>query len=145
MDSRLSIPTDNIFKFYALSGLVFCLGALTLFVFTYNLHYEKTVYLSLELAKLDIAKLDNAYVEKQREIIKTQLEIGIANKEFYMAVISFLFSLGIVVMSFGFARWHYKVQPQLDRLVALEIEMKEKELSERKYIYKPFKVRKHDD
>lgn len=129
MDSRISIPTDNIYKFYALFGLAFCVAALTMFVLAYNSHFESTTELSMQLAKLDtLAKLTE-FEEAQKKILENQIEIGNSNKDFYMTIISASLGFGLVVMISGFIRWHYKVQPQIDKIMALKIEQLQVELS----------------
>ncbi len=129
MNSRLSIPTDNIYKFYAIFGLAFCIGALTLFVFTYNTHLESSVSLTLELTKLESNNSEDNLIQAKKEMLQNLLKIGNSNKDLYMSIISLSFSLGLFVMAIGFYRWHYKIQPQLDRLVVLQIKQLEQALS----------------
>ena len=139
MDSRFSIPTDNIYKFYALFGLAFCIGALTLFVFTYNSHFETANSLFLELTKIDTIESPSAFEAKQKEILEKQITTISENKAFYMKVINAFLVVGIFIMTVGFYRWHYKVQPQIDKINALKIRQLEAELAKKTHV--PFRQR----
>lgn len=121
MDSRISIPTDNIHKFYAIFGLVICITAATLFVFTYNFHHEETVSITLELAKLDSVGELNAYQKDYKGILEKRLEVGTSNKKFYMSIIFSVLGAGIAILCSGFFNWHFKVQPKIDELTDLQI------------------------
>ncbi len=129
MDSRISIPTDNIHKFYAIFGLVICISAATLFVIAYNFHHQETVTISTELAKLNTLGDLAPYQEAYKDILEKRLEIGASNKDFYMKTISAILAIGIVSIFFGFIRWHFEVQPKLDELTNLQIQKLKAELS----------------
>lgn len=129
MESKINIPTDNIYKFYAIFGLALCIAALTLFVVTYNEHYESQITLSLELTKIQGNEKLSSYEVSQKEIIQKQIEINASNKDFYQLVIACLLGLGVAVVFYGFKNWHYKVQPKIDELTDLQIKKLRMELS----------------
>ncbi len=99
-----------------------------MFVIAYNSHFESTTKLSMELAKIDSLESTTDLEKRQKKILEKQIEIGTSNKNFYMKVIGVSLGSGIVIMIFGFVRWHYKVQRQIDKMNTLKIRQLESEL-----------------
>ncbi|MCK8078264.1 hypothetical protein MSG34_19050 [Vibrio sp. 1CM2L] len=132
MESRIPLPTDNIYKFYALFGLllvVFASGAL-LFVnqSSNNLIYELTV---------DHRKLSNTpeqarslEEEARLQIIESKLQVSSSNKNFFIACISVIITIGSVMVGYGFRTWHTVIQPLQDEISRLNIKKLKQEVGE---------------
>lgn len=122
MNSSLSVPTDNIYKFYALFGLVLIVTSLFLFVLTYNFHYERATEMYLEIAKIESQEKISNYEKTKKEALEKRLEIDSSNKSFYISVILVFLFTGTALTIYGFRRWHKNIQPVLDEISLLELE-----------------------
>ena len=137
MRSSVPVPTDNIYKFYSLFGLLIMLSSIFAFVSVYNKYTDRAFdrYVELEvlnsLKQLDPKQIaTKAALEKQREIDKD-------NKKFFQIILGYFMGISIVLMSIGFYRWHSKIQPRQDQLLDrqiskldLEIKLLQKQIRE---------------
>ena len=128
MENKVTVPTDNIYKFYALFGLV-------LFVFscTAVIHVnESTNELILKEAPEIVAlkQIDKASpVENVRlAALERKVEIAKANKDFFLGVLVLLTAVSLCMMGYGFTKWHTEVQPFLDRSARVQLEIAELQL-----------------
>lgn len=128
MNNRVPIPTDNIYKFYALFGLALLITSVFAFLSVYNSHramaYE--IYQEVELLK-KIAEPTNEQ-SIRLEILISKSEIDAKNKKFYMSVVGLMFGLSLSLMFIGFLAWHLKIQPLQDKLKERELEKIELEI-----------------
>lgn len=128
MTDRLPIPTDNIYKFYALFGMVVLLTSAIMF-FVRHEHYRSTSFDNyMQIADLEnkeeISARDKLEIEslvKMRETLKK-------DKDFELEVYTYAFSMGMFLSIVGFYFWHTKVQPRQDALIDLEIKRLRNEL-----------------
>jgi hypothetical protein len=130
MDSRIPVPTDNIYKFYALFGLlvaVFCAGSIIYVTKTTN---ELKIPLFLELQELKQVETPTALQTLKFQIVQRQMEVATADKKFFETALSFGFALSLYLLVYGFWKWHRIVQPKQDKLLDLQIRKLERELSE---------------
>lgn len=119
---KIPLPTDNIFKFYALFGLllfVFAIGG----VIAVQRSTNDYLYRSL----LDIEAVSAIEKPSSSDLLKKQLlerlvDVAKSDKEFFNNALSGLAAAGLVLMSFGFLRWHTKIQPLQDEMLRLQIE-----------------------
>lgn len=127
MESRIPLPTDNIFKFYALFGLVLVVFSTAAFLYvhtnTNTLGFEATI----EYEELDSKENPTAVELKRKEILEKRVKIAVEDRQTYTIVLYLLFLGGCVSSSYGFAKWHSVIQPKLDRLLELQIEKAEQE------------------
>ncbi len=122
MENKIPLPTDSIYKFYALFGLllfIFSLGA-TIYVSrsTNDLVFSSAV--EYETLK-SIEKPTTAEVTK-RQGIEKRLEIALADKKFFLYALGALAGLGMVAMIYGFTKWHRDIQPVQDETAKLQLE-----------------------
>lgn len=145
MPHKVPIPTDNIYKFYALFGLALLLACLLAFVSVYNTHLDRAFDVYQELETLKKVAQPNQAQKVRLEVLERMSEILPANKEFYMSVISATIGLCITLIGFGFYQWQFKVQPLQDKLLAKQIEKVELEIKalNKKINYAPFRRRTH--
>jgi hypothetical protein len=123
MESRIPVPTDNIFKFSALFGLllfVFACGSLLYMNATSN----ATIMVSIpELEALkelaDPSRSDKAKIA----ILERKIEITKTDRNFYSIAIGGLLLVAVVAMVYGFQRWHSQIQPVLDETAKVQLEI----------------------
>lgn len=130
MESRIPLPTDNIYKFYALFGLllaIFSVGA-SLYVnnSTNELLYEIAV--DYETLKADPARSPSQ--EAHFKVLQSKLEISKNNKAFYIMALGVVAGIGVLMMCYGFRKWHTEVQPTQDEIARLSVKKLKQELGE---------------
>jgi hypothetical protein len=123
MESRIPVPTDNIYKFYALFGLlliVFCLGA---FIFVTNTANE-LIYATLpELEGLRQIEQPSPVEKAQAPLLARKLEISKSNKQFFSTVLGVVVGVGLSLALLGFTKWHRDVQPVMDQTANVQLEI----------------------
>ncbi|WP_339414208.1 hypothetical protein [Pseudomonas sp. EA_35y_Pfl2_R5] len=123
MESRIPVPTDNIFKFYALFGLllfVFACGAL-IYVTQSTNELVFTSYVELETLKEQ--KTPSPSVVAKIAMFERLLEIGLQSKEMYRYVIAFFSGIGFWLSVYGFWQWHRRIQPVIDEMQRVQLEL----------------------
>ena len=121
MESKVPLPTDNIYKFYALFGLllfIFAIGANIVSIRNTNDYMYKS-YLELEPLK-SIEKPTNVELVK-REMLEKMIDVAKSDKEFFSKCLSWLTAIGAVLMFFGFLKWQLAIQPLQDDLLRLQV------------------------
>lgn len=123
MLDRIPVPTDNIYKFYALFSLValvFCVWAsLTLHNST-----NEVVYTNLpEIQALKELKTRTQEQELVLSLKEKRIEIARADKKTLTSVLSWLIGFAIVGMGYGFAKWHKDIQPIADAQNKVQLEI----------------------
>lgn len=130
MLSKIPLPTDNIYKFYALFGLLILLTTGVMFFIRHteynNMAFER--YIPIEVLKAkDILSADEIrklYILQQQQLIST------SDKDFELGTYLFLFfSFGIFFTTYGFYQWHTKIQPRQDKLLDLQLRKAEYDLN----------------
>ncbi len=116
MQNKVPLPTDNIYKFFALFGLI-------LFIFSLG----ATIYIAKEanVQLIDIAiQLDNTnnnFSDETKGIIEGYREVIVADREYFESKLVGLAMFGALLGLFGFLIWMVKIQPQQDKLVAFQL------------------------
>ncbi len=102
MENKIPIPTDNIFKFYALFGLllfVFSAGSIIYVVHTTN---ELAFQAALEVTALKQIPNPTAVETAKIQILEKRLGIASADKDFYLLSIQAMFIGSLVLMFMAF-------------------------------------------
>lgn len=128
MQTRISLPTDNIYKFYAIFGLLLLISSMVLFVTVYSTFQERAFSRFLELKVLTEVKDLTAQQVAKKELLSTQAKIDASDKETYLSSIGVFLTISLVLIFFGFWRWHKYIQPKQDLLLARQIEKIEIEI-----------------
>ncbi|MUL11897.1 hypothetical protein [Aliivibrio fischeri] len=132
MESRIPLPTDNIYKFYALFGLllvIFGFGAL-IFVnqSTNNLIYDITV--EHQILNNTPEELRTVPENARFNILESKLKISKQNKNFYLICIGFIIFIGCFMIGYGFRVWHMVIQPMQDEITRLNIKKLKQDVGE---------------
>lgn len=126
---KLPVPTDNIYKFYALFGLllfIFGVGAtIALQRSTNDFMYRSTI--DLETVKT-IAQPSPPDVAK-RQLLEKLMEVAQSDKDSLGYGLTGITTLGFWIGVFGFARWHQKIQPLQDEMLQLQVEKLRREVA----------------
>jgi len=122
MDSKIPLPTDNIYKFYALFGLllfIFSIGANIVSIRNTNDYMYKS-YVELEPLK-SIEKPTSVDVVK-REMLQKMIDVAKADKETFVTWLNRLAIFGAALTFFGFLKWQLSIQPLQDDLLKLQVQ-----------------------
>ncbi|MBU9579631.1 hypothetical protein KTE26_14450 [Ralstonia mannitolilytica] len=121
MENRIPLPTDNIFKFYALFGLltlVFSFGSVIYLTKSTNeLLFTAVVELETLKALPHPAPVD----EVRKQVLQRKIEIASDDKKTLQAGCSILAGLSVLGMVYGFRKWHSEIQPVQDELARLQV------------------------
>lgn len=130
MENRVPLPTDNIFKFYALFGLV-----LFIFSFASSLYNTRTTneFMSSAFVELEALKVMAAPTNRdvvRREILVRQIEVAKLDRDFYKWACAAIGAIGTLGMVVGFTKWHREIQPMLDEISQLQLAKLRHEVSQ---------------
>lgn len=130
MENRVPLPTDNIFKFYALFGLV-----LFIFSFASTLYNTRTTneFMSSAFVELEELKAMPAPTKRdvaRRDILLRQIEVTKQDKNFYKWACAVIGGIGTLGMVVGFTKWHREIQPMLDEISRLQLTKLRHEVSQ---------------
>lgn len=128
MQSRVPLPTDNIYKFYAIFGLLLFLACTYAFVNIQQSFNEKAFKRHVELKTLQDIKKPNATQLATKEILEKQAKIDSSDKKFFINSVAFFISAAISLMIFGFYQWHTKIQPLQDEALKRSLDKVEMEI-----------------
>lgn len=123
MESKIPVPTDNIFKFYALFSLllfIFSCGALIYSTQMTNQIIFSTV---VELETLKEQPNPSNTVLAKIAGLERQKEIALKNRTFYEWVLGGLSGLSVWLGFYGFRRWHKDIQPVIDEMQRVQLEI----------------------
>ena len=121
MESRVPVPTDNIFKFYALFSLLLLVFSAGAAIYVQKSANEFVADNAIELELLKQAKTLTPKEEAKKAILETQFKILAADRTFYNRALGVLMGVAIVGLFYGFRQWHAVVQPMLDEQLRLQI------------------------
>ncbi len=127
MESKIPLPTDNIYKFYALFGLLLLITSIFGTVIVSTSTNEKLYELVKEyesIPKAEEGKKESAL----GKVIEKRIEVQIGNKNFYNRGLGALLGVSIFLMFYGFRQWHTKIQPKQDEYFNLQIQKLRAEL-----------------
>jgi len=145
MHSKIPLPTDNIYKFYALFGLMLLISSMALFVINYSTYQQRSFDRFLELSVLIKLKELTPQQLTLKEMYQAQAVVDKSDKKTYLYCISVFITLSLFLMFYGFLKWHRNIQPLQDLLIKKQIEKIELEIkqlnssSKKKYIIPKFK------
>ena len=130
MENRIPLPTDNIYKFYALFGLllaIFGTGA-TLYVnkSTNDLAFE----IAVEYETLKADPVRSVSQEVRFQVLQKKLEIARKDKNVFLYGLSVVIGIGIFMVLYGFKKWHTEVQPIQDQMARLSLKKLKREVGE---------------
>jgi len=121
MLSKMSLPTDNIYKFYAIFGLLLLITSLFLFTQLVSNYNNKAFDRYIDLEILKAVNKPNAEQKAKKEILEAKKDIDTSDKNFYLTCLGLFVGLSLFSMLYGFYQWHNKIQPMQDKAEKLNI------------------------
>ncbi|MFM2591255.1 hypothetical protein [Vibrio sp. TBV020] len=132
MESRIPLPTDNIYKFYALFGLLLVIFGLGSIIYvnqsTNNLVYDVIIeYHTLKNIPVEARTLVQ---EATFQVLDKKLDVAVRNKFIFLIAIGGMIAGGVCMLWYGFKTWHTKIQPMQDEITRLNIKKLKQEVGE---------------
>lgn len=122
MENRVPLPTDNIYKFYALFGLLLFIFAAGSSMYI-NSSTNDLLFESIpKLKALEEIEKPTAAQQSTRESLERKIEIAIEDKDGLSTASTWLACFGALMMVLGFWKWHTEIQPRQDEFAELELE-----------------------
>ncbi len=129
MLSRIPLPTDNVYKFYALFGLLILFTTGVMFFIRHEYYNTMAFERYIPIETLKAKKSLTEDEKRELFLLEQKSEIAKANKSFELGLYLlgfFLFGGGFT--TYGFYHWHTKIQPKQDKVMDLQIQKAESEL-----------------
>jgi short subunit fatty acids transporter len=132
MDNRIPLPTDNIFKFYALFSLLLLVFSVGSVLYVNKATNEQIVSLLVEYKTLETEKSLDPVKALRKDILERQIEVILSDKRFYRHSLSILMGLSVLGMWYGFSKWHKVVQPVFDEMHQVQLDIAKLQLEKLK-------------
>jgi hypothetical protein len=132
LDSHIPLPTDNIYKFYALFGLLLFIFSGSGSIYTTNKTNELVFQTAIDIEAIKQIERPSPVDLTRIAVLQRRQEIVLADaKAAQRACYSFL-ALGVLLMVIGFSIWQAKIQPVQDEIAELQLEKLRLEVSQMK-------------
>jgi len=119
MESKIPLPTDNIYKFYALFGLLLFITSGLAVVWN-----GATTNETLHSLVKEYEALPGSTEEKEQttlgKMIETRVDVAIQNKKQFQHFLWASFRFIALADVLGFKQWHTKIQPKQDEYFDLQ-------------------------
>ncbi len=122
MQSKVPLPTDNIFKFYALFGLILFIATAFMFVQNHQSYNDKAFDRYIELQAFASIESLTKEQEAKKYILESQKDIDASDKKLFLNIIAIFFIISVALMFYGFMNWHNKIQPLQDEISKRNLE-----------------------
>lgn len=121
MQPSLPIPTDNIYKFSCLFGLVLIVSAIFAFVTSYSSSLDRTVKYSEVVIPLE-AKAERSKSEENLLAMNRKLiEVTKSNEKAANWAIGVLLAIGLGLSVYGARKWHEVIQDRDNQMAELQL------------------------
>ncbi|HDY7777508.1 TPA: hypothetical protein RQK14_004422 [Vibrio vulnificus] len=130
MESRIPLPTDNLFKFYALFGLMLVIFSVGAFIYVNQAANTRVATVAVEYALLEVNPARTLDEEARFQFLQRQSIVGDMNDRVLLIGITFLLVVGSIMIFYGFRKWHKVIQPLQDEMTRLSIKKLKNELGE---------------
>lgn len=132
MQPQLPVPTDNIYKFSCLFGLVLIVSAIFSFVAMYTSSQESKVRYFEVIIPLESRETRTKAEEDLLALNKKLIEVTKENERVGNAAIVIVFTVGLLLSAYGAKNWYGLIQVRDDRLADLQLRKLELEIEKLK-------------
>lgn len=123
MHDKVPVPTDNVYKFYALFSLVtliFCAWMAT----SLNSSTNAIVFKNYpETAELKSIKPITEIQQARLDVLEYEVEVATNDRRFYNFILGGSMGIAIWGIFFGFKKWHMEIQPLADAQNKAQLEI----------------------
>ena len=123
MESKIPLPTDNIYKFIALFSLVLLISSFATVIVATNTSNSVVFEHWVELETLRAQETLSVSEASRLKALERKIDIAVADKSTFVTWAGFISALGTLGMFVGFGYWHKRIQPLADQMAATQLEL----------------------
>lgn len=123
MESKIPLPTDNIYKFYALFAMFVFISSFVAMLYQTEKTNELIFTTYVEQAALSEKEKPTASDEARKLMLEKRLDVAISDKLFFRWLLGGVGGIAFWSGVYGFIRWHRHVQPMLDEAQRIQIDI----------------------
>lgn len=121
MENKIPVPTDNIFKFYALFGLTLLVFSFGAALYNNNATNALILTTAVEIDTLKHLESPTRAEAVKLELLEKQKSIAVSDRELFQWALGTTFAIGVLLLCYGFNKWQTLVQPRLDEMAQTEL------------------------
>lgn len=125
MEGKIPVPTDNIFKFYALFSLLLFVFSTGASIYVTRWSNDEILKVAPELIRLEQMARPSPSDGENKKLLAKKVKVTVSDRETFTWLLTGLTGLSVLGMLYGFTQWHKVVQPKQDRLLDLQIQLAE--------------------
>ena len=133
MENKIPIPTDNIYKFYALFGLVLFIFGIGSIIYIQSSTNEIGFQASIEIAAINQIEKPSNVDSVKRSFLQRRIDVALQDRIFFNWSTGIIIGAALVLMIYGFRKWHKEIQPMQDKILELQL----KKLQHEVHLLKP--------
>jgi len=122
MQDKIPLPTDNIYKFYALFGLIIIIFSIGSVIYINESTNNVLFNAIIDIETLNSIKNPSTIDTAKKGVLEKKVQIATADKKFFIPNISAISFLGLILVFYGFKKWHMEIQPIQDEIAKLTLE-----------------------
>lgn len=123
MESKISLPTDNIYKFLALFSLVLLISSVGAVIFATNAANAIVFEHWVELETLQAQEKLSVEQASRLKALERKVEVTVSDKKTFTQLSGAGIGLGLVGIFLGFGYWHRRIQPLADQMAVTQLEL----------------------
>lgn len=128
MESRIPLPTDNIYKFYAFFGLLLFVFSASALLYQNHAHNELIFAAVPELADLKQVAQPTPAQKTRIAVLEKRVEIANSDHRAIPYVLGTISGISVLLIYYGFRRWHTEIQPLIDESAKVQLQIAELQL-----------------
>ena len=129
MQDKIPVPTDNIYKFYALFSLLIILFSMGAILYVGKAANEVILDNVVEVETLKQEKTPTLPQQVRRAALERKMEVAKSDRKFFLYALATLIGCSSWSMFYGFKKWHTEVQPILDETAKVQLEIAKLQLA----------------
>lgn len=123
MESKIPLPTDNLYKFVALFSLVLLISAFGTILYATNATNAVAFEHWVEIESLQAQEALSVEQASRLKALERKIEVAVADKETYVRSAQIISALATLGIFFGFGYWYKRLQPIADEMAATQLEI----------------------
>lgn len=129
MQPSLPIPTDNIYKFYCLFGLVLIVSAVIAFASVYSSSLERKIVYVQAVIALESKAERTKQEEENLKLNRLLIDVTKQNEDLANTFLGVIIAVGLCLSGSGAMQWHRTTQRRDDQLAELQIQKLQAEIA----------------
>lgn len=121
METNLPFPTDNIYKFFAVAGLLAVLAGFIGAVWITERANERYAQDYTELAVIKTASTPTPDQLARKPLLERKMEVTVTDRKAGVTASLTFGSIGLFAMLYGFRQWRMHVQPLIDETAKIQL------------------------